>query len=204
MQTKKPDFYNNLDKTYEKIWDLLNKGLADRNNPFHIPVFICGSKMNIGGRIVVLRGFDKRNKNLFFHSDIRSNKINLLKSQPQGTFLFYDKIEKIQLRISCKMNIHYQNDKAKESWINTAHMSRQCYLGNIAPGSDCLEPTSGLSEDIDNSKYTLEESEVGFKNFCVLEGIITSIEWLYLASKGHRRAKFSFKDNHVDKKWLIP
>ena len=204
MQTNKPNFYNDLDKTYEKILNLLEEGLADRNNSFHIPVFICGNNKTFDGRIVVLRGFDKNGKILFFHTDIRSNKINILKSKPFGTFLFYDKKEKIQLRISCKINIHYKNNKAKKSWSNTAHMSRQCYLGDIAPGSDSLEPTSGLSEDVDNSKYTFEESEVGFKNFCVVEAIITSIEWLYLASKGHRRAKFLFKDNHIDKKWLIP
>ena len=83
-------------------------------------------------------------------------------------------------------------------------MSRQCYLGNKAPGLDSDKPSSGLSEDVDNSKYTIEESEIGYRNFSVVECFIISIEWLYLASKGHRRAKFFFKDNHVDKKWLIP
>ena len=71
-------------------------------------------------------------------------------------------------------------------------------------GSDFPEPTSGLSKDIDNSKYTIEESEIGYKNFCVIENFIESIEWLYLAAKGHRRAYFSLKNNFVEKKWLIP
>ena len=83
-------------------------------------------------------------------------------------------------------------------------MSRQCYLGDKAPGSDFPEPTSGLSNKIDNLKYTIEESEIGYKNFCVIENFIESIEWLYLASKGHRRAYFSSKNNFVEKKWLIP
>ena len=54
------------------------------------------------------------------------------------------------------------------------------------------------------SKYTIEESEVGYKNFCIVEASIMKVEWLYLASKGHRRAKFTFKNNQVEKKWLIP
>ena len=83
-------------------------------------------------------------------------------------------------------------------------MSRQCYLGAEPPGSNTSIATSGLSEEIDNLKYTIEESNSGYKNFCVLENYILSIEWLYLAAKGHRRAKFSFKDNSVIKKWLIP
>ena len=83
-------------------------------------------------------------------------------------------------------------------------MSRQCYLGKESPGSISPIPTSGLTEKIDNSKYTIEESEVGYKNFCVINLLITSIEWLYLASKGHRRALFTLKDDRVEKKWLIP
>ena len=49
----------------------------------------------------------------------------------------------------------------------------------------------------------MEQSEDGYKNFTVIKCKIKSIEWLYLAAKGHRRAKFEFGDN---KKvyWLVP
>ena len=204
MQNKKPDYYNNLDKVYLKIWELLKIGLQNRNLPFHIPVFICDNKSKSDGRIVVLRGVDEKEKKIWFHSDIRSNKIKILKSNPKGTLLFYDKSEKIQLRISGSAKINYQNNISKKSWKKTAHMSRQCYLGDKAPGSNTLIPASGLTIDIDNLKYTLEESEIGYKNFCVIETFIESIEWLYLAAKGHRRAYFSLKNNSLEKKWLIP
>ena len=65
-------------------------------------------------------------------------------------------------------------------------------------------PTSGLTAKIDDLKYTKEESEIGYKNFCVIETYIKSIEWLYLAAKGHRRAYFNFNKNQLEKKWLIP
>ena len=55
-------YYNNLDKTYIKIWDLLEVGLAKRDAPFHIPIFISGNDSNFEGRIIVLRGLDKENK----------------------------------------------------------------------------------------------------------------------------------------------
>ena len=146
----------------------------------------------------------KKKKKIWFHSDIRSNKIKILKSRPEAVLLFYDKSEKIQLRISVNTKINYKNSISKKSWGKTAHMSRQCYLGDKAPGSGALSPTSGLSSNIDNLKYTLEESEAGYENFCVIETFIKSIEWLYLAAKGHRRAYFSFKNNSLEKKWLIP
>jgi len=204
VQKNKPDYYNDLDKVYLKIWDLLKIGLKNRNLPFHIPVFICGDKNKSDGRIVVLRGVDEKEKKIWFHSDIRSNKVKILKSNSEATLLFYDKNEKIQLRISGNTKINYKNDITKKSWKKTVHMSRQCYLGDQTPGSNALSPTSGLTSDIDNLKYTLKESEVGYENFCVIETFINSIEWLYLAAKGHRRAYFSLKNNSLEKKWLIP
>ncbi len=204
MQNNKPEYYNNLDKVYLKIWDLLKLGLENRDLPFHIPVFICGNKKKSDGRIVVLRGVNEKDKKIWFHSDIRSRKIKILKSDPEAVFLFYDKNEKIQLRISGTVKINFQNDVTKKSWEKTTHMSRQCYLGDKAPGSDSSEPTSGLSNDVDNLKYSKEESESGYKNFCVVETFIKSIEWLYLAAKGHRRAYFDLNKKQLEKKWLIP
>ena len=204
MQKNKPDYYNDLDKVYLKIWELLKIGLENRDLPFHIPVFICSDKIKSDGRIVVLRGIDEKEMKIWFHSDIRSNKVKILKSNPKATLLFYDKNEKIQLRISGNTKINNKNDITKKSWKKTAHMSRQCYLGDKAPGSNALIPTSGLTSKVDNLKYTLEESEIGYENFCVIETFIKSIEWLYLAAKGHRRAYFSLKNNSLEKKWLIP
>ena len=203
MLGNKADYYNNLDKIYSKIWNLLENGLADRNTPFHIPVFINGSQNTFDGRIVVLRGINQKEKKISFHSDIRSNKVKIIKLNSQGGLLFYDKSEKIQLRICGTAKINYKNDITKKSWKKTAHMSRQCYLGEKAPGLNSDLPTSGLSDDIDNSKYTLEESEIGYKNFCVIDIFINSIEWLFLAAKGHRRAFFKLKNDVIEKKWLI-
>ena len=204
MQINKPDYYNDLDKTYLKIWSLLENGLAKRDASFHIPVFINGNQNIFDGRIVVLRGISQKERKIWFHSDIRSSKVKIIKSNPQASLLFYDKSEKIQLRIGGTTKINYKNDIAKESWKKTAHMSRQCYLGEFAPGSIAAKPTSGLSKMIDNSEYSIEESEIGYKNFCVIETYIKSIEWLYLAAKGHRRAYFNLDKKEIKKKWLIP
>ncbi len=204
MITNKPDYYNDLDKIYLKIWDLLTFGLANRDAPFHIPTFICGKNESFDGRIVVLRGVSQKDKKIWFHSDIRSNKIKVLKSNPLSSLLFYDKSEKIQLRISCNSKINYQNDITEKSWKKTAHMSRQCYLGKKAPGEISTVSTSGLSKNVDDLKYSIEESEIGYKNFCLVENFINSIEWLYLAAKGHRRAYFNLNNNSLEKKWLIP
>ncbi len=46
MKKNYPDYYNDLDKVYSKIWELINSGYSDRDAPFHIPVFIYGDGKN--------------------------------------------------------------------------------------------------------------------------------------------------------------
>ena len=48
----------------------------------------------------------------------------------------------------------------------------------------------------------MKQSEDGYKNFTVIKCKIKSIEWLYLAAKGHRRAKFDLETNK--NAWLVP
>ncbi len=183
---------------------MLIDAIKNRHNPFHVPVFICGSKNNFDGRIVVLRGADEQSKILKFHTDIRSNKIKIIKKESCVSFLFYDKEEKIQLRVLGKAKINYNNSVTETSWNKTKQTSRQCYLAESIPGSDSENPTSGLNKDIENLNYNMEESEKGYKNFAVIESKINSIEWLFLSAKGHRRAKFFYENKIIKKNWLIP
>ena len=82
-------------------------------------------------------------------------------------------------------------------------MSRKCYLLDNGPGTESPEPTSGLKSELDNFEFTMEQSEEGYKNFTVIHCKIKSIEWLYLAAKGHRRAKFECGDTNKEY-WLVP
>jgi len=197
-------YYNNLDEINTKIWNMIKEGVTNRHFSFHIPIMINAQENQPDGRIVVLRNANSENKTIRFHSDIRSPKIDLIKKNPKIFFIFYDKEEKIQLRALGEASINYKNDITEISWKKTAHMSRKCYLATHAPGTLSEEPTSGVSDEIENLKYTLEESESGYENFCVIEAKIKSIEWLYLAAKGHRRAKFEYDNKDIKKYWLTP
>ena len=176
--------------------------ITNRKSPFGIPVFICGEKSDFDGRIVVLRKADKNNKIVQFHSDIRSDKIKKLKKNTNASILFYDKEEKIQVRLKVKCMVNHANEVTKESWSKTQHISRKCYLVDDNPGSESTTPTSGLKPDLDNFEFTKEKSEEGYKNFTVIQCNIKSMEWLYLAAKGHRRAKFDLENNKEC--WLVP
>ena len=195
-------YYENFREIEKKIWLMLNNAVTNRKSPFRIPVFICGEQSDFDGRIVVLRKAEKNNKIVQFHSDIRSDKIKKLKKNTNASILFYDKEEKIQVRLKVKCMVNHANEVTKESWSKTQHISRKCYLVDDNPGSESTTPTSGLKPDLDNFEFTKEKSEEGYKNFTVIQCNIKSMEWLYLAAKGHRRAKFDLENNKEC--WLVP
>tara|TARA_B100001093_G_scaffold512467_1_gene582378 strand:- start:958 stop:1566 length:609 start_codon:yes stop_codon:yes gene_type:complete len=196
-------FYEDSKKIEKKIWDLLLNAVKDRSSDFRTPVFICGNNKNLDGRVVVLRKVDQQNSFIQYHSDIRSSKIKKIKINPNCSILFYGKEEKIQLRIKAECEVNYNNDVTKDSWKKTGHISRKCYLVTNGPGTKSDKPTSGLESKFDNFDFSKEESEAGYKNFCVIKCKIKTIEWLYLAAKGHRRALI---DLNGPKKftWLVP
>ena len=197
-----PAYYEDFKEIKKKIWSMLNNGVTDRSSQFRLPIFICGDQNDFDGRIVVLRKSDETNNLLQFHSDIRSDKIEKLKINKNSVMLFYDKKEKIQLRIKAECTIHHNDKITMESWSKTGHMSRKCYLVDNGPGTISPSPTSGLKPEFDNFEFTLEQSEEGYKNFTVIQCKIKSFEWLYLAAQGHRRAKFELDNNK--EYWLVP
>ena len=197
-----PAYYEDFSEIIKKIWLMLDDAITNRSSQFRTPTFICGDQLDFDGRIVVLRKSDQKNNLLQFHSDIRSDKIEKLKKNSKAAMLFYDKEEKIQVRLKVDCTINHENDVAKDSWSKTQHISRKCYLVDNGPGSETEIPTSGLKPVLDNFDYTKEQSEEGYRNFTVIQCEVKLIEWLYLAAKGHRRARFNLENNKNT--WLIP
>ena len=197
-----PAYYEDFSEIIKKIWLMLDDAITNRSSQFRTPTFICGDQLDFDGRIVVLRKSDQKNNLLQFHSDIRSDKIEKLKKNSKAAMLFYDKEEKIQVRLKVDCTINHENDVTKDSWSKTQHISRKCYLVDNGPGSETEIPTSGLKPELDNFDYTKEQSEEGYKNFTVIQCEVKLIEWLYLAAKGHRRARFNLENKKNT--WLIP
>ena len=203
MSVENVSYYEDFKEIEKKLWALLTRAVNDRSSEFRTPVFICGDEKNLDGRVVVLRKTDEQNISLQFHSDIRSTKIDTIKKNPNSSLLFYGKKEKIQLRMKVESKLHYNDEITKKSWDKTGHISRKCYLVTNGPGTKSEKPTSGLDNKFDNFDFTKEESEAGYKNFCVIKCKIKSIEWLYLAAKGHRRALIEFQRSKKFS-WLVP
>jgi pyridoxamine 5'-phosphate oxidase len=197
-----PAYYESFSEIKKKIWLMLDDAVTNRSSPFRIPVFICTNQNEVDGRIVVLRKSDRENNLLQFHTDLRSPKVDILKKNENASLVFYDKEEKIQLRIKTECEINNQNSTTEESWKKTQHISRRCYLTDSPPGTISNDPTSGMISKLEDFDFTMEQSEDGYKNFTVIKCKVKSIEWLYLAAKGHRRAKFDLENS--EDTWLVP
>ncbi|MBC7797281.1 MAG: pyridoxamine 5'-phosphate oxidase family protein [Pyrinomonadaceae bacterium] len=188
-----------------KIWTMLETGATNRKVPFHTPVFgtVFDNKPQL--RTVVLRKFERESRNIIWHSDLRSPKIEELKLNGQTSYLFYDAPEKIQLRVLTESTIHAGDDLAQTQWEKTSLFSRRCYCG-YAPSQTSEEPTSGLPDFLEKRQPTEEESEqLGRENFCVINSVITEIDCLELFMEGHRRSLFNWDANgDLSTTWLNP
>jgi hypothetical protein len=200
-----PKFYNDLDLTMQEIEYLLSRGVKDRKSNFHYTVLSTINNKAPESRTVILRNFNKDIFELNIHSDLRSEKINQIETNKNVSCLFYDDKKKIQIRINGLAEIErsYQ-----PSWDKLTNWSRRCYLSEKRPGTEVEKPSSGFPERFVDESPNDEDSAVGLNNFALIKVMIESIEWLYLASQGHRRAIFKIlrKDSpfRIEKKWLIP
>ena len=122
-----PAYYENFEEIQNKYWSMLDDAVTNRGSPFRIPVFICAHQNEVDGRIVVLRKSDRANNLLQFHTDLRSPKVEILKKNNKASLVFYDKEEKIQLRVKVECEINNQNSTTEESWKKTQHIS-SCLL----------------------------------------------------------------------------
>ena len=194
-------FDQNPNTIFNNINELLSIGAKDRKHSFHTPVFSTSSN---NSRVVVLRKFNQIKLSLIFHTDLRSPKINELNKLNLSNFVFYDSKIKVQLRIKTISKIHYNNDVTKETWEQTRLSSRKCYLTKKSPSTPTNKPEDGIPEHLKGIDPKQSESADGYKNFSIIENTIQNIDWLYLASSGHRRLNISFKKNEPVFQWIIP
>ncbi len=208
----RPDapFKDDLKLSLQRAFDMLARGAKNRRSPFHTPVFATqGGQFGVDARTVVLREFVADRRRLRFHTDTRTQKCAHVTDKSNGLFVFYDPGARIQLRAYGPCSLHMDDQVADDAWAQSQHFSRRCYMAPEGPGSLATGPTSGLPEAVEGRVPTEEETLAGRPHFSVMLTTITSLDWLFLAHDGHRRARFSW-DQEGDgtgscrKEWLIP
>ena len=80
---------------------LLKQAINDSTSPARTPVLISVSADGLAqGRTVVLRGFNRQQRQLQIYTDVRSAKVAQLQAQPTCTLVVYQPNPMIQLRLS--------------------------------------------------------------------------------------------------------
>ena len=192
--TKEPRYYNDIAEILAAAWDLMEEGACQRESMAHTPVL---STLDANGfpssRCMVLRAVNREERTLVFHTDNRSNKISEISTCSKVSVLFYEPRKKIQLRLQCDLSISTKDFRSKDRWDGMQEMSRLCYKSEPPPGEEIDTPES------------LGYSGEGFSNFALLEAKVERLEWLYLSSKGNRRAFFEWtKSGKEQWAWLVP
>lgn len=203
MENNRIDYTTyHLPELEQDCWDRLVTGAVKSRTPFHTPSIATLHQGEVNLRTVVLRKTLATERELRFHTDIRSPKWQELSQNPSISALFYDAIDRIQLRVKGKAVLHHTNEITAEAWQKTSLSSRKCYLTRFSPSSFSEESTSGLTDDIEHENFTLAESESGYSNFGIVSIHVQSIDWLWLNHAGHRRAFFDYEKGVNS--WMIP
>jgi pyridoxamine 5'-phosphate oxidase len=194
-----------LDAILSDIWTRWGRGAADRRSAFHTPV--VGSVSDDGTpdqRVMVLRKANRASDSLRFHTDIRSTKARQIAAQNMVSVLGYDPGAKVQIRANGSATLIQSGPLADAAWAATSPSGRRSYLTTLPPGTASDSATSGLPVAFEQAVPTLSESEAGRDNFAIVVVTLDRLEWLHLASTGHRRAAFTLDENVWTGAWLIP
>lgn len=181
MTIPRPGFADDLDETLAEAFRLLARGVADRRSPFHTPTLATIAADGAPSlRTLVLRGFDAPTRTLRLHTDARSAKVAELARDPRAALHGYDPGSCIQLRLSGEARLHSDDADADAAWSQATANSRLVYAQAAAPGTRLESPE--LAPFIGNAR----------DHFATLTLRFHSLEWLWLAASGHRRARFTW------------
>lgn len=192
-----PAFADDLAEMLAHAWACLARGVADRRSAFHtLTVATIGGDGRPRLRSVVLRAAEPSAARLRFHTDARSDKVAELAADPRIALHGYDAGAKLQIRIEGRASIHGEDALADAAWAASRPMSRECYGTQPAPGSAIPGPGA----------FSLPQDEAacdaGRVNFRAVVVAAETLETLYLAHSGHRRARFDLRTGEGE--WLAP
>lgn len=202
-----PALPDDLDAVLADVWQRLGRASKDRRSAMHSPVV---ATLDANGRpsqrVMVLRAFDRTSATLRFHTDSRAAKADQVGDGSPVSILTYDASAKRQFRLSGIAHIERTTPAADRAWAEATLFAKRCYLASPAPGTISALPVSGLAHDLEG-RMPESEAEVapGRVNFALLMARIDSIEFLYLAHSGHRRALFQRSPlGEWTGQWLVP
>jgi len=184
-----------LDAVRDHAWARLLAGARGRADPFH-----QGVLANVAGdapqaRYTVLRAVDPEAGTVAFHTDGRSPKVAQLQADGRVDWCFFGHGE--QLRLAGNVTLHDDDSLADAAWAAMGRLARRNYAVPLAPGSPIDDPLQARPAPDADAADTRA-------NFVLARVRVARLDWLSLASEGHRRASFVRAGSGWDASWLAP
>lgn len=180
------------------IWERLEIAAERRDDAWHWAALATVVANQPAVRTMVLRAADAQRRALVFYSDARSKKIQQLMDRPRVEWLFYDPVERVQLRAGAVAVVHHQNAVAEEIWRARPNLNYLRYLSPLPPGT-------GLPAFLPPQVEVASEDELAFRNFAVVVTTVERFDWLALfPDDTHKRAEFTWNGQGFDARWMVP
>lgn len=192
-----------LGKLETLCWQRLLSALTQKEDAFKTMVLATYTGQRSDARLVVLRQVDATRKYVWFHTDSRADKVMQLEAFPDAALVFWDEKQQLQLRLSVETRLHTDDYIADEHWQTLWVGSRKMYLSEYSPGNEQPAPYPGFPKELGNELPSAEASEVGRKNFAVIECRVLALEYLQLNRSGQTRARFQYEPESK-LVWLAP
>ncbi len=199
MISFEPEQTNDLNFVEELCWKLLSYGASNRKSAMRNVVIGSAVDGKSYMQTVTLRRVENEERKVFFHTDIRSDKIEFIKDAGCLSWLAHDPENRSQVRLYGKTVIHHRDALCAEHWAKTKHPSRRCYLSTEGPGTKMDSSVPFVDSRLERFDYTMEESEAGFENFVVVETTVDWMDWYYTHRRGNRRADFEYENGLLKK-----
>lgn len=191
----------NLSSMLETAWARLSDGAAPGQSPWSaVSVATTGTGGRPRQRTVILRRVEPTSGSLWFHTDLRSPKVEEMQAEPRLSILGYDRAEGLQVRVEGRATLHRSGPLRRRLWDAAAEHSRLAYRRPFGPGEALHAP-----EDIAATEDTRSpvDPDAGLTHFCAVEVAAERFDVLLLAQGGHRRAVFDAADGWAGR-WVAP
>ncbi|AFQ51592.1 pyridoxamine 5'-phosphate oxidase family protein [Burkholderia cepacia] len=190
-----------LEQTYDHLWSCLESGVSTQRSPF---TMLQAATLGVDGapkvRTIVLRQVSRADRQLSFHTDVRSEKVAELRRDPRIAIVANDLDALVQIRAEGVASICDDEAQRRAIWQSSRPHTLLLYRAPLRPGTPIESPEDANVATSQSAAAT----DDGYQNFCLLHVTVTRIDWLELARSGHRRAVFDLNDDGYEGRWIAP
>ncbi|MGD8380430.1 MAG: pyridoxamine 5'-phosphate oxidase family protein [Gammaproteobacteria bacterium] len=177
-----------LDALLEGIWARLTEATT-QGGPWRTPVLATCADNRPAARTVVLRAAVPATRQLCFHTDARSAKVDQLRDNPWTEWVFNDPVAGVQVRAAGGTRIVAGNET---EWAALSAATRRLFGLAAAPGTRRMHQAGRKSSD------------GGREHFLTGRTVVESLHWLKTHADGNLAARFQWTGRQWAGQWVMP